>query len=231
MILISPVWNEQGEVVQHFASFVDMSRHKAEMAQSHLLVDELNHRVKNTLSTVQSIVWQALRDTTDPEEIREAIESRLFALSRSHDLLSRENWKGAGLFDVVTDAMEPFVSANGRSARFVVEGPDITFLPKAALALGIALHELATNAVKYGAFSNDVGSIRAIWTLAADRLILRWEEKNGPSVVPSLRKGFGSWVIQQGLAHELGGSVDLTYPAAGVLCVINFPVRANVASG
>jgi PAS domain S-box-containing protein len=227
VILISPVLNEQGDVVQHFASFVDMSRHKEELAQSHLLIDELNHRVKNTLSTVQSIVWQALRDRADPAEIREAIESRLFALSRSHDLLSRENWKAASLFDVITDAMEPFVNVDGRSARFIAEGPNISFLPKVTLALGIALNELATNAVKYGAFSDDVGSIRAIWTLAADRLILRWEEKNGPLVVPSARKGFGSWVLQHGLAHELDGAVDLAYPATGVVCVMDFPVRAN----
>ncbi len=96
-VLISPVRDESGDVVQHFASFVDLTDHKQEQAQSRMLIDELNHRVKNTLATVQSIVWQALRNTSDPAAIRESIESRLFALSRSHDLLTRENWEGAGL--------------------------------------------------------------------------------------------------------------------------------------
>ena len=96
--------------------FVDLTKHKEDEAQSKMLIDELNHRVKNTLSTVQSIVWQALRTASDPKVIRESIESRLFALSRSHDLLTRENWESAGLLDIVHDALEPFgVAEAGRS--------------------------------------------------------------------------------------------------------------------
>ena len=158
-LFISPVRDESGDVVQHFASFVDLTKQKQEQAQSTMLIDELNHRVKNTLSTVQSIVWQALRRGSDPKVIRESIESRLFALSRSHDLLTRENWAGAGLLDLVNEAMEPFGVANGRTERFVITGKNIRLPPNATLALGIAFHELATNAVKYGAFSNETGSI------------------------------------------------------------------------
>lgn len=116
-------------------------------------------RVKNTLSTVQSITSQALRNSSEPEVIRDAIESRLFALSRSHDLLTRENWEGAGLLDLVNEALEPFGTTDGRVERFAVVGENIRLLPKAALALGIAFHELATNAVKYGACSNETGTI------------------------------------------------------------------------
>ena len=101
---------------QHFASFVDLTKQKQEQAQSTMMINELNHRVKNTLATVQSIVWQALRSDSDPKVIRESIESRLFALSRSHDLLTRENWEGAGLLDLVNEAMEPFGVANGRQS-------------------------------------------------------------------------------------------------------------------
>ena len=154
-IFISPVLDESGEVVQHFASFVDLTRQKQEQAQSTMMIDELNHRVKNTLATVQSIVWQALRQASDPKVTREAIESRLFALSRSHDLLTRENWDGAGLLDLVNEAMAPFGVANGRTERFVITGKNIQLPPNVTLALGIAFHELATNAVKYGAFSNE----------------------------------------------------------------------------
>lgn len=192
-LFISPVRDERGNVVQHFASFVDLTKQKKEHAQSKMLIDELNHRVKNTLSTVQSIVWQALRTTSDPKVIWESIESRLFALSRSHDLLTRENWESAGLADVLHDALEPFVVADGRAERIAITGENIRFPPNAALALGIAFNELATNAVKYGAFSNERGSIVIDWKIEpgseADRLILRWQEKNGPPVVAPPVKG------------------------------------------
>jgi len=101
-LFISPVRDGSGAVVQHFASFVDLTKHKQEQAKSIVMIDELNHRVKNTLSTVQLIVWQALRKASDPDVVRDAIESRLFALSRSHDLLTRENWESAGLLDLST---------------------------------------------------------------------------------------------------------------------------------
>ena len=226
-LFISPVRDENGDVIQHFASFIDLTSHKEEQAQSRMLIDELNHRVKNTLTTVQSIVAQALRHSSDPEAIRESIESRLFALSRSHDLLTRENWESAGLRDVVDAALEPFGVVNGRSERFRVTGEDVRFSPKAALALGIAFHELATNAVKYGAFSGETGCVRIDWTIEpspeGNRLILTWREENGPPVTPPSRKGFGSRVIERGLALELGGTAQLDYQPDGVTCTINIP--------
>jgi PAS domain S-box-containing protein len=232
-VLISPVWNETGALVQHFASFVDLTDHKQEQAQSRMLIEELNHRVKNTLATVQSIVWQALRNTSDPAAIREAIESRLFALSRSHDLLTREKWEGAGMHDLVAAALEPFGVANGLSEHFVITGENVRIPPKAALALGIAFHELATNAVKYGAFSNKAGSVLIAWNPEpkGNRLVVRWEEKGGPTVTAPARKGFGSRVIERGLAHELEGEVHLTYPGTGVVCTIDFPVLASAFNG
>jgi two-component sensor histidine kinase len=132
-LFISPVRDEGGDIVQYFASFVDLTKHKDEEAQAKMLIDELNHRVKNTLSTVQSIVWQGLRTTSDPKAIRTSIESRLFALSRSHDLLTRENWQSAGLRDVVHDALEPFVVADGRAARLVITGDNVRFPAKGCL--------------------------------------------------------------------------------------------------
>ncbi|URK86131.1 PAS domain-containing protein (plasmid) [Rhizobium sp. RCAM05350] len=234
-ILVSPVQDERGDVVQHFSSFVDLTDHKQEQAQSRMLIDELNHRVKNTLATVQSIVWQALRNTSDPEAIREAIESCLFALSRSHDLLTHENWEGAGLLDLIKAALEPFGVANGRSEHFVITGSNIRVSPKVALALDIALHELATNAVKYGAFSNKAGSVLITGMIErlpeGNRLLLRWQEKDGPPVASPSRKGFGSRVIERGLAHELEGTVDLDYRTDGVVCSINFPAPNGARDG
>ena len=226
-VFVSPVRNETGNVVQHFISLVDLTRYKREQAQSKILIDELNHRVKNTLSTVQSIAWQALRNSSDPEVIRESIESRLFALSCSHDLLTREHWRGAGLMDLVIEALKPFGVSNGRASRMQVTGENIRIPPKAALALGIAVHELATNAVKYGAFSNALGSIEIGWAVephpAGARLVLRWREKDGPPVAPPTRKGFGSRVIERGLMHELDARVTLEYRPSGVVCTIDMP--------
>lgn len=231
-IFISPVKDEQGRIVQHFASFIDLTRHKAEQAHSTMLIDELNHRVKNTLSTVQSIINQALQTATDPAVIRELIESRIFALSRSHDLLSRDNWRGAGLHDLIDQALEPFAVAGDRPERFRIAGDNRLLEPKATLALAIAIHELATNAHKYGAFSNDGGSVAIGWavkdTPAGERIVLQWRETNGPPVNPPSHKGFGSQVLERGLAHELSGDVVLDYRPTGVECTISMPT-ANAA--
>ncbi|MBF9232576.1 HWE histidine kinase domain-containing protein [Microvirga alba] len=230
-LFISPVRDERGDIVQYFASFIDLTALKEEQSQSRMLIDELNHRVKNTLATVQSIVWQALRAGSDPKVIGPIIESRLLALSRSHDLLTRESWRSADLRDLINDALEPFVVADGRAERIVITGENIRFPPNAALALGIAFNELATNAVKYGAFADRTGSILIEWTIEPTpegrRLILYWRERGGPPVTPPVRKGFGSRVIENGLAHELQGTVRLDYPPEGVVCTMNIPAPEN----
>lgn len=227
-LFVSPVRDERGEIVQHFVSLVDLTKHKQDQAHCKRLIDELNHRVKNTLSTVQSIVVQALRTPSNPEIIRESVESRILALSRSHDLLTSDHWEGAGLHDLVDNALEPFGVAAGRAERFVITGENVRLPPKATLTLAIAFHELATNAVKYGAFSNEAGSILIDWNVepapGGGRLILSWREKDGPPVTPPSRKGFGSWVIERGLAHELEGRVHLDFRADGVVCSIDIPL-------
>jgi len=225
-LLANPVRDKRGAIVQYFTSFVDLTRHKEEQAQSKMLIDELNHRVKNTLATVQSIVWQASRTNSDPKAIREAVESRLFALSRSHNLLTRENWHSAGLLDLLHDALEPFT--DGHAGRLVIAGDNVRLSTRAALALGIAFNELATNAVKYGALSNEKGSIRVDWTVEPTPggrvLVLSWREKDGPPVTRPSRKGFGSRVIERGLTHELEGTVQLDYRPDGLICTMNIPV-------
>ena len=226
-LFISPVRDEAGQVIQYFASLVDLTAHKEEEARSRMLINELNHRVKNTLSTVQSIVRQALRTGSDPEVIRKSIESRLLALSRSHDLLTRENWESAGLRDVLNASLEPFRASDDWAGRVVIKGENIRFPPKAILALGLAFNELATNAVKYGAFSNEAGSVLIEWksesTPEGSRLILRWQEKGGPPVKAPSRKGFGSRMLEHGMAQELQGTVQLDYPPGGVICTMNIP--------
>jgi PAS domain S-box-containing protein len=231
-IFVSEVRDKAGKLIQHFVSLVDTTRHEREREHAAMLIDELNHRVKNTLATVQSIVTQAVRNSADPQIVRESIESRIAALSRSHDLLGREKWEGAGLHDLVVQSLEPFTVTEGRAERFTINGDNIRLSPKAALALGIALNELATNAVKYGAFSTKAGTVSIEWTVKDEpdgrRLHLQWREKDGPPVTPPSRRGFGSRVIEQGRPHELSGAVALNYTPSGVVCIIDVPAPQAV---
>ena len=234
-IFVSPVKDKSGKLIERFVSLVDTTRYEQAREHAAMLIDELNHRVKNTLATVQSIVTQAVRNSSDPQTVRESIETRIAALSRSHDLLGREKWQGAGLHDLVVQMLEPFGVTDGHAERFTIEGENIRLSPKVALALGIAFHELATNAVKYGAFSNKAGTVSVEWTLEAKPdgrwLCLHWREKGGPPVTLPTRKGFGSRVIERGLAHELGGKVDLDYQPEGVVCAIDMPAPQAVLNG
>jgi PAS domain S-box-containing protein len=195
-------------------------RRRAEELQR-LMINELNHRVKNTLATVQSVAGQTLRNADDLEGARESLTRRLLALAQGHDILTRESWDGADLADIV-DAV---VAAHGEAERFCVDGPTVRLAPKATLALSMALHELMTNAAKYGALSHPDGQVRLTWRRIEDapgeRLQLRWEEADGPPVTEPTRQGFGTRLITGGLARELGGSVALDYRPAGVICEID----------
>ena len=195
-------------------------RRRAEELQR-LMINELNHRVKNTLATVQSVAGQTLRNAEDMEDARDSLTRRLLALARGHDILTRESWDGAELVDVV----ESVVAAHGDTERFLVDGPAVRLAPKAALALSMALHELMTNAAKYGALSNAEGRVRLTWRRTksdpGQRLQLRWEETDGPPVSTPRRQGFGTRLITGGLARELGGEVRLDYPSGGVVCEID----------
>jgi PAS domain S-box-containing protein len=226
-IFISPVRDARGDLVQHFISFIDLTRHKDDQARLERLIDELNHRVKNTLSTVQSIVGQALRRSSDPAVVQAAIETRLLALSRLHDLLTSENWEGAGLRDLVGSVLKPFGMAGDAAERFEISDFNVRLTPKITLALGVALLELATNAAKYGALSTDQGIVALSWAIettpGGDRLMLRWSENDGPPVRSPIHKGFGSQVLERGLPHELGAVVRLEFPPTGVVCVIDLP--------
>lgn len=180
-----------------------------------LLVNELNHRVKNSLATVQSIVSQTLRGATDLSVARSAIDARIGSLARAHDLLTERNWAGAELGDVVARAVEPFAASQVRHV-----GPSIQVSPRHALALSMALHELATNAAKYGALSCRDGLVNLAWTASAGALEVRWQECGGPPVIRPERRGFGTRLLTEGLVRELGGGTELDYRPDGVCCTI-----------
>ena len=193
-------------------------------ARQKLLLDELNHRVKNTLATVQSIAAQSLRHGDDVASVRESFEARLIALSQAHNLLTRDNWSGANLAELLFSELRPYGGAHGE--RLFIGGEQVWLTPNTAVALGMAFHELATNAVKYGALSNEDGRVHVTWTLGpgagARQLRIVWRELGGPPVREPERRGFGSRMIVGGLAHQLDGVVDLDFAAAGVVCTIVF---------
>jgi PAS domain S-box-containing protein len=212
---------------------IDITDHKRAEEHLRLLINELNHRVKNTLATVQSLAAQSFnRPGAQGREILSsayaAFEDRLFALARGHDVLTRENWEGASLIDVVDQAFSPYRTDPEDDCRIEIAGPDLRIAPQVALSLSMAFHELCTNALKYGALRASGGGVRITWTTATgpdgQRLAMRWQEHGGPPVSPPKRKGFGSRLIERGLARELNGTVSLSYEPSGVVCTIDVPV-------
>jgi signal transduction histidine kinase/CheY-like chemotaxis protein len=218
----SPIRDGEGYLGGAVCAAIDISDRKRQEQHRELLVNELNHRVKNTLTTVQSFAIQTLRNADSLAQGQKAFEARLIALSKAHDVLVRENWEAAGLWEIVSEALSAYSGAAEKRFRF--GGPDIRIRPKAALALSMALHELATNAVKYGALSNPVGHIEIDCTTEND-FQLCWKEVDGPVVAAPIRRGFGSRLIEHGLSREFGGQVDLSFHPGGVLCTICAPLK------
>jgi len=221
-----PYYDDSGRPDHFPGVVVDITdRIKAEQQRT-LLVNELNHRVKNTLATVQSLAAQSLRGAETTAEARLLFDSRLAALSRAHDLLTLESWEGASLQDVVDRALEPFQFGDGRLATM---GPKLRLSPRQALGFSMAIHELATNAVKYGALSSDHGRVQMAWFIDRDGLNgllnFSWREQGGPLVAPPRRIGFGSRLIQSGLSMDLGGDASIDFRPEGVVAVIRSPLE------
>jgi PAS domain S-box-containing protein len=204
---------------------MDITERKRAEEHQRLLINELNHRVKNTLATVQSIASQSLRGANNTDDARSAMEDRLFALSRAHDVLTRENWEGARLLDIATQAMAPYSSV--RAGRIQISGPEVRLSPRTALALAMALQELATNAIKYGALSRDEGKVVISWRHAGNRLRLIWEERGGPPVMPPNRRGFGTRLIERSLAQDLNGEARIDFAPGGVVCSVEAPLVSD----
>lgn len=203
----------------------DISEEKETQRHRDLLTTELAHRIKNTLSVVQSIVSQSLRGVSTTEEAREAIEKRLITLSHAHDLLTQASWQAASMMKIVEGA----VRLHGeRPGRIIMAGPEIQLSAKAALAFSMSLHELSTNAAKYGALSNDLGHVELTWVIDQSEsggiLVLRWRELGGPPVQPPSRTGFGSRLMA-GLANDLGGKGIVEFLPEGPL----WTLRSNLS--
>jgi PAS domain S-box-containing protein len=211
----------QGQPIGGFGLLDDVTERKRAEARQRLLVNELNHRVKNTLATVQSIAAQTLRSAPDVQCAKDAFESRLIALAAAHDVLTAQSWHGARLSDVVARAVSAFQTA---LRPISVSGPPVWLSAQRALTLSLALHELATNAAKHGALSRPEGRVTIRWT-AKGELNLSWVEQGGPPVTPPTRTGFGTRLLQRSLAHELNGAVTITFAPEGVRCQIRCPLE------
>jgi PAS domain S-box-containing protein len=202
------------------AFVLDLTEQKEAEKRLKLMVDELNHRVKNTLATVMAISAQSLRTATSLDAFREAFRARLAALSKTHNLLNRTCWTDVGLRDLVEQALAAY--ADRGDGGVVIEVEDVRLGPIAAVTQGLALHELATNAANYGALSTPAGRERVAWRPGEPgRLRLDWQEFDGPAVQPPQQRGFGSELIQKVLAGELHGEVRLEFPPQGVRCIMD----------
>ena len=223
-----PRRDDDGAICLWYGSTEDIHERKVAEERQRLLLNELNHRVKNTLASVQAIAFQTLKGDLSLDEARARFESRLMALSRAHNLLTEQNWGRAALERVVRDATEHL---SGDARRFAVEGPAIWLAPRAALALSLALHELGTNAAKYGALSAEGGTVAIRWSEEGETLRLEWKEREGPPVTAPSRRGFGSRLIEQGLESDLEGRVELAFEPDGVRCSIDASLAAVRAPG
>ena len=208
--------------------FRDITERKQAEERQRLLVNELNHRVKNALATVQSIAAQSLKGADVSPEARERFTARLLALAKANDVLVAREWSGATLQAIAEQVASPHAGANDKG-RFAISGPPVDLAPKAAMAVALALHELATNAAKYGALSTPAGRVELSWTVEGEALRLTWRETGGPPAAKPARTGFGTRLIQRGLTAELKAVVAMDYRPEGLVCTMTAPLSAVAA--
>lgn len=214
----SPVLDDEGKPIGTVIEARNIAEEKRFQEHQVLLIDELNHRAKNLLAIVQGLVAQTM--TSSDPEIRKALEGRLMALAAAHSLLTKKNWEPAPLRQLVQDAIGPHVAGHAVS----MEGPELMLPSKTAISMVLAVHELATNAVKYGSLSVPGGGVDVRWKVEGDELEFHWQEFGGPPVVAPAKRGFGSKMLERGLAAELDGSVKIEFLTEGVIC----KVRASI---
>jgi two-component sensor histidine kinase len=207
---------------------MDVTERKQAEQRLELVLQELRHRVKNMLAVVQSLASQTLRHARSLEGFAWAFQGRIAGLAGAHDLLVDGDWAGTGLRQLILGQLSPFLD---QRERLRLAGPDLTLPSNAALTLGMTLHELATNAAKYGALSTASGSVEITWReepiAGARQLVMVWQERGGPEVASPEQRSFGTQLIEAGIAHELDGEVALDFDPEGVRCELRFPKPAG----
>ncbi|WP_375462624.1 sensor histidine kinase [uncultured Methylobacterium sp.] len=225
-IAVTPIDGADGRPERILAVSRDITELKRNEARQTLLMQELAHRVKNTLAMVQAVATQTLRNAVSLEAAGEALGARLLALAQAHDVLMQGSWSSASLSGLVAGAVA--LHGDGVPGRFRVSGPAVTLEARHGLTLALMLHELGTNAAKYGALSTAAGHVVIAWdVVGADadaRLRFRWQEVGGPPVAPPTRTGFGTRLIARSLRHSFGGAVDLGFPPSGAVLTLEAPL-------
>jgi len=225
------VYDQRGAPIRMAGVSLDITARKLAEERQRALLDELNHRVKNTLATVQSIALQTRRTAKTLPAFERAFLARIGALAQAHDLLTEVAWEGASLNRVIGQTLAPYV-AQGEPDRISIAGPDVRLGPNAAVTLTMAFHELATNAGKYGSFSTADGQVDVKWRIDSSSdptaVEIEWRELGGPKVEPPARRGFGSRFIETGLAREFDGEVRLVFGADGVCCHMRLPISTKL---
>jgi two-component sensor histidine kinase/PAS domain-containing protein len=230
-LLIEALKNEQREIIGTTSVAVDISERKANEDQLRLLLRELTHRSKNLLAVIHAIARQTASRTRSVDDFLERFSARLCAIGCSHDLLVADDWQGASLRMLVEQQL--YTHAHRFGEQIAIEGEDVILKPEAVHNLGLALHELATNAQKYGSLSQPEGQIRIQWKFCeeASKLKLTWQERGGPKVSPPERSGFGRAMIENVVGQALEGDVTLSFPEKGVQCEILIPAAQVTARG
>ena len=230
-LLIEALTDEQGVVLGTTSVAVDISERKANEDQLRLLLRELTHRCKNMLAVIHAIARQTASRTRSVEDFLDRFSARLVAIGSSHDLLIADNWHGASLRMLVEQQLGEHSDRFGE--QIAIEGEDVMLKPEAVQNLGLALHELATNAQKYGSLSNPRGQVSIKWDFCeeASKLKLVWQERGGPKVTPPERSGFGRAMIETVVGQALAGDVRLSFPPKGVRCVIFIPLAQVTSRG
>jgi PAS domain S-box-containing protein len=213
--------NGTARAVRFIGTVMDITAEKRAEQHQRLLIDELSHRAKNLLAIVQSVAQQSFKGARDPAEMLRAFEGRLGALAAAHGILTKEKWESAPIRQVICQTI---TAVKADDHRLKLDGPDLLLPPKTSVSLAMAIHELATNAVKYGSFSDEHGTVAIRWGVDDGRLKLQWREDGGPPVTPPAKRGFGSRMIERGLAAELGGKVRIDFEAGGVVCTVDAPM-------
>jgi PAS domain S-box-containing protein len=224
LVDIEPVKDSEGNIVGAINCFQDITERKRSEAQIVNLAHEAEHRTKNILATVQATVHLSHSNTSD--DLKKLIEGRINALARVHTLFAQSRWTGAELHSVVTQELLPY--REDRETRVRINGPEVMLEPNMAQMVAISLHELATNAAKYGSLSAASGHLEIAWSRTADgRLNLRWAESGGPVVAPPTHRGFGTRILEKVIGGQLGGQVRFDWRDQGLICEIALPLQGQ----
>jgi two-component system CheB/CheR fusion protein len=227
LMRVLPYRSPDSSIDGSLITFVDVT--SVVLAEKHqrLLVDELNHRVRNMLTVVISLATNTLKRAEGLEQFSTVFLGRIHALAAAYALLSRDGWTPIPVGEIVMEELKPFVSAD--HVNVVLTGGKVMLEPRAALALGMAIHELTTNAAKYGALSVPEGTVSVDWTAdAANQFVLTWVERDGPPVTPPVRKGFGMTLVERSFAYDVSGAVDIIFAPEGVTATLRAPLPGAV---